>query len=168
MKTKLITALASIIAIFGITVASLVAPVTPAAHAIDSICDPNSGVAPEVKQAAGCKDANLTDRALPDVIQAIINGIILVLGIVAVVFIVIGGVGYMTSNGDASKLQKSKNTILYACIGLVICVLSFAITNFTINLVNNSSNSTSSSESASDDSSTPCVTVDASGNVVPC
>ena len=167
MKTKLIAVLASIIAIFGITVTSLVAPITPTAYAINTICD-STDVAPEVKQAAGCKDANPTDRALPDVVQAIINGIILILGIVAVVFVVIGGVGYMTSNGDASKLQKSKNTILYACIGLVICVLSFAITNFTINLVNDSSNSTSSSESASDDSSTPCVTVDASGKVVPC
>ncbi|MBQ9018115.1 hypothetical protein IJ118_03610 [Candidatus Saccharibacteria bacterium] len=62
----------------------------------------------------------------------IINGIIAALGIVAVVIIIIGGVSYMTSSGDASKVKKAKDTILYGVIGLVICILAFAIVNFVI------------------------------------
>ena len=65
-------------------------------------------------------------------ITGIINGIIAALGIVAVVIIIIGGVSYMTSSGDASKVKKAKDTILYGVIGLVICVLAFAIVNFVI------------------------------------
>ena len=65
-------------------------------------------------------------------IIGIINAIIAVLGIVAVVVIIIGGISYMTSSGDAGKVKKAKDTILYGVIGLVICVLAFAIVNFVI------------------------------------
>ncbi|MCR5832343.1 MAG: hypothetical protein K6G36_00130, partial [Candidatus Saccharibacteria bacterium] len=44
---------------------------------------------------------------------------------------------YMTSAGDASKVKKGKDTILYGIIGLVIVGLAFAIVNFVIaNLIN--------------------------------
>ena len=62
----------------------------------------------------------------------IINGVIGVLGILAVVVIILGGVQYMTSNGDASKVKKAKDTILYGIIGLIIVILSAAIVNFVI------------------------------------
>ena len=62
----------------------------------------------------------------------IINGVIGVLGLVCVVVMIIGGVNYMTSSGDIGKVKKAKDTILYGLIGLVICVLAFAIVNFLI------------------------------------
>lgn len=65
-------------------------------------------------------------------ITDIINAVIAVLGIVAVVVIIIGGISYMTSSGDAGKVKKAKDTILYGVIGLVIVVLAFAIVNFVI------------------------------------
>ena len=60
----------------------------------------------------------------------IINGVIAVLGFACVVVMIIGGVQYMTSAGDTGKVTKAKNTILYGLIGLVVCVLAFAIVNF--------------------------------------
>lgn len=65
-------------------------------------------------------------------IMNIINGVIGVLALVAVVIVIVGGVGYMTSSGDAGKVKKAKDTILYGIIGLVVCVLAFAIVNFVI------------------------------------
>lgn len=65
-------------------------------------------------------------------IIGIINAIIGVLGLVAVIVIIIGGINYMTSSGEAAKVKKAKDTILYGCIGLVICILAFAIVNFVI------------------------------------
>lgn len=62
----------------------------------------------------------------------IINAVIGVLGLVAVVVIIIGGINYMMSSGEAAKVKKAKDTILYGVIGLVICVLAFAIVNFVI------------------------------------
>jgi TRAP-type C4-dicarboxylate transport system permease small subunit len=67
-----------------------------------------------------------------DSVTAILNGVIGALGIVCVIVMIIGGVNYMTSSGDAAKVKKGKDTILYGLIGLVICVLAFAIVNFVI------------------------------------
>ncbi|MBQ3352768.1 hypothetical protein IJG89_00220 [Candidatus Saccharibacteria bacterium] len=91
------------------------------------------------------KDIITTLAALPEVkpvgdgtdtlnanITAILNWVIGILGIVAVIVIIIGGVKYMTSSGDAGKVKSAKDTILYGIIGLIICVLAFAIVNFVI------------------------------------
>ena len=84
-----------------------------------------------VREAAGCN--SISADSFPNLIIGILNGVITFAGLVAVIFIIIGGVNYMTSSGDAGKVKKAKDTILYACIGLVICVLAFAIVNFVIN-----------------------------------
>ena len=53
-----------------------------------------------------------------------------VVGIVAVIVIILGGITYATSQGDAQKVAKGKNTIIGGVVGLVIAVLAFAITSF--------------------------------------
>lgn len=68
-------------------------------------------------------------------ITGILNGVVAVLGIVCVVVMIIGGVLYMTSSGDTGKVKKAKDTILYGVIGLVVCVLAFAIVNFVISTI---------------------------------
>ena len=84
--------------------------------------------------AVGQKANTVGDNGsdLVGAITGIINAVIAVLGIVCVIVIIIGGINYMTSSGDAGKVKKAKDTILYGVIGLVICVLAFAIVNFVI------------------------------------
>ena len=82
--------------------------------------------------AGGVNDVGGGNDTLVQNITNIINGIIAVLGIVAVVVIILGGVQYMTSSGDAAKVKKAKDTILYGVIGLIVCVLAFAVVNFVI------------------------------------
>lgn len=106
--------------------------------ATSDVC--KSSAAAEVKRAAGC-DGNT--NAVVTIVQTILNSIIAIMGIVAVIFIVIGGVNYMTSQGDPGKLKKAKDTILYAVIGLVVCALAFAIVNWTIGVLNNADKSKS-------------------------
>ena len=72
-----------------------------------------------------------TTRA-EDSALAIINTVLGVVAVVAVVFIIVGGVQYITSSGDTGKAMKAKNTIMYAVIGLVIALLAFAIVNFVL------------------------------------
>ncbi len=71
-----------------------------------------------------------------------IQWVIAVAGIVSAIFIVYGGVGYMTSAGDAAKLQKAKTTILYAAIGLIIVALAEIITSFVSSTIRNSATNT--------------------------
>lgn len=87
------------------------------------------------KFADGLKDPELIpgdDGNLGQSIINILNGVIGILAVVCVVVIVIGGVNYMTSAGDAGKVKKAKDTILYAIIGLVVCALAATIVNFVI------------------------------------
>lgn len=67
-----------------------------------------------------------------EIMKNIINTVLVVLGMVAVVMIVIGGIRYTTSNGEASQIQSAKNTVLYAVVGLIVAILAFAIVNFVI------------------------------------
>ena len=72
------------------------------------------------------------NNTLIDNVTNIINGIIAVLGLVCVVVMIIGGVNYMISLGDPGKVKKAKDTILYGLIGLVVCILAFALVNFVL------------------------------------
>lgn len=75
------------------------------------------------------------ETKLEDAVVGIINAVIGILALVCVIIIIAGGVNYMTSAGDAAKVKKAKDTILYGVIGMVICILAFAITNFVISNV---------------------------------
>ena len=88
----------------------------------------------EVNDGTGTQDTFTSD------LGGILNAIIGVLGVVAVVVIIIGGVTYMTSSGDASKVKKAKDTILYGIIGLIVAALAFAVVNFVISNVIGTSN----------------------------
>ena len=68
-------------------------------------------------------------------LDTIINVVLGVLGLLAVVIIIYGGFMYTTSAGDASKIKKAKDTIMYGVIGLVIALLAYAIVNFVLSSV---------------------------------
>ena len=64
--------------------------------------------------------------------RQITNTILYIVGIIAVIMLIIGGIKYVVSGGDAKKVTDAKNTVLYAIIGLVIAVFAYAIVNFVI------------------------------------
>lgn len=80
----------------------------------------------------GCSGGDLNTM-----IRTVINAIVFIVGMVAVVMIILGGVNYATSQGDAGKVKKGKDTILYGIIGLVISILAFAIVNFVLGALQN-------------------------------
>ncbi len=65
-------------------------------------------------------------------IKNVVNILLFVIGIIAVIVIIIGGIRYTTSGGDSGQVSGAKNTILYAIIGLIIAILAYAIVNFVI------------------------------------
>lgn len=64
--------------------------------------------------------------------RQVTNTILYIVGIIAVIMLIIGGIKYVVSGGDSKKVTDAKNTVLYAIIGLVIAFLAFAIVNFVI------------------------------------
>ena len=85
-------------------------------------------------------NTTLTPETAGNIFTNAVNWIIGISGVVSLVFIVIGAVGYITSAGDPSKLQKAKNTLTYALIGLAIVVLSAVITAAISNLIRKAEN----------------------------
>jgi uncharacterized membrane protein YidH (DUF202 family) len=63
-------------------------------------------------------------------IRNIVNALLVLIAIIAVIFVIIGGVRYITSSGDEDASAAAKNTILYALVGLVIIGLSIVLVNF--------------------------------------
>ena len=88
----------------------------------------SQGIGQTINPVGGGEGADLVTTTIPNIINIIIG----VLAIVAVVVMIIGGITYMTSSGDAGKVKKAKDTILYGVIGLVVCALAYAIVNWVI------------------------------------
>lgn len=72
------------------------------------------------------------DTELQTSFKDIVNVMLYVLGAIAVIMIVVGGIRYTTSTGDSSRVKAAKDTIMYAVVGLVVALLAFAIVNFVV------------------------------------
>lgn len=105
--------------------------ILPAGAAFADVACPSGSVRTTAPTAVEC-NVEKSDRDVWDITQTIINVIIAVLGIVAVVVIVLGGVNFVISQGDPAKTKKAKDTILYGVIGLAVALLAYAIVNFVL------------------------------------
>ena len=105
----------------------------------DDPCKSASGDNAASKALGGSQDVNCgkvdASTDLHGTVGAVLNIIYGVIGIIAVVMIIIGGIHYATSQGDPGRVKKAKDTILYAIIGLVIVLAAFAITYFVLDMI---------------------------------
>lgn len=62
----------------------------------------------------------------------VIDMFLILAGTVAVLFIIIGGFQYVASAGNPDSVFKAKNTVLYAVIGLIVVILSYAVVKFIV------------------------------------
>lgn len=66
---------------------------------------------------------------------SVVSGILGIAGAIAVVFIVLAGIKYSTSQGEPAQLQKAKEQIIYAIVGLVFVMFAFVIVRFAVGQV---------------------------------
>ena len=78
------------------------------------------------------KPASLPAGA-PGILDSIANTLFIFAGAVAIVFIVLGGYRYVTSQGNRDLTEKAQKTLMYAVIGLIIVFAAFLIFNFIAN-----------------------------------
>lgn len=69
------------------------------------------------------------------IVQTVINVLLWLIGIIAVIMLIIGGIRFAISGGSAEQTKAAKNTILYAVIGLVVAIFAYAIVNWVIGAV---------------------------------
>ncbi len=61
------------------------------------------------------------------ILRTIINFALYFLGLVATIMVIYGGFLYITSQGEDT--EKAKKVLMYAAIGIVIILISFALVN---------------------------------------
>jgi hypothetical protein len=106
-------------------------------------CDANStiqsgigsGIDGTTGSASGTACSAVSDNgtgSLTAVAKKAVNIFSIIVGIVAVIFIIYGGFRYITSGGDSGSVGNAKNTLIYALVGLVIVALAQLIVHYVL------------------------------------
>lgn len=85
-------------------------------------------------QSCGASDTETTGR-IGSILKTIIDIFSLIVGFISVIMIIVGGLKYITSNGDSGNISSAKNTIIYALVGLAIVALSQVLVKFVLTKV---------------------------------
>ncbi len=97
---------------------------------VSAACDVSN---PSVSSGADCARGNGQPSQLVGdggVFNRITSILLFVVGAVAVVMLIFGGIRYIVSGGDQANVTAAKNTILYAIIGIIIALLAYAAVKF--------------------------------------
>lgn len=141
MNRRLLAALA--LGVF-VTAAGAPAIATAPAYAAQpgsvNLCKGSGGTPLNAKDKETAADADFVSCRPPGKSLAgnsgffknIVDTLIFLAGAIAVVVLIIGGIAYVTSTGDAARIKKAKDTILYAVIGLIVAILAYAIISYII------------------------------------
>lgn len=135
MKTilkRLQSVLAVGIVAFGLSLGVVAAPV---ALAGDVRCKDATGNDITLKNGVNCaKGTDQSDNLFGagGVFEIITNVLLFLIGAIAVIMIIIGGIRYTVSGGDSTAVTNAKNTILYGVVGVVVAILAFAIVRFVV------------------------------------
>lgn len=78
-----------------------------------------------------------SETTLTGFILRVINIALALAGLIAVLFMVIGGFRYITAGGNTDSAELGKKTILNAVIGIIVIILSFVIVRVVSNTLIN-------------------------------
>jgi hypothetical protein len=84
---------------------------------------------------AGDRPENLTeatvlyDGSFRTALTTIVNYFLFFLGLIAVIMVIYGGLLYITAGGDDAGAEKGKKILLYAAVGIIVVLISYALVN---------------------------------------
>lgn len=90
----------------------------------------SSGFLKNAQKSSGFAEANET--TLSENVGKIINIALSLVGTVFTILIVYAGIKWMTAQGDSTKIDTAKNTLISSVIGLVIVLAAYSISNFVV------------------------------------
>lgn len=67
---------------------------------------------------------------IPYVLLAIVDNLLRIAGMVAVVFVIIGSIRYITSQGNPEDTASAQSTVINALIGMAIAIVAVALVSF--------------------------------------
>ena len=129
----------------GLTAAAVMPVAAESGTAFSSAVCGDESIDPDLRRQAGCE---VKDDAFSNTANNLINIAISIIGLIAVVVIVIGGIQYAVSLGDPGKITQARNMIIYGVIGLVVAIMAWAIVRFVVDSLSFANNTGSSAESS--------------------
>lgn len=93
-----------------------------ATQAMAATCDPSAGYFCNPLNTGG----EGTDT-LADVIILAVKALLSVVGLISLLFLVIGGIKYIAAAGNEDSMTNAKNTVTSAVIGLALALMSYGI-----------------------------------------
>jgi hypothetical protein len=96
-------------------------------------CGTRDGFLPGLYDGIKCTNGNVDVTSINDfliVIANVVRILIALSGGLAVIFIIVGGVFYVTAAGDPGRLKRAKEIITQAITGLIVVLLSYAVVTF--------------------------------------
>lgn len=78
----------------------------------------------------------LGDISSPQVlIGRVITSVLGVVGSLALLMFIYGGLTWMTSSGSAEKVKKGRDIILWSAVGLVVIFMSYTLVRFVLSTI---------------------------------
>lgn len=102
----------------------------PTDAARNQVCDGING------QTGGNCAASTSGLEISNVVKVVLNILSIVAGVAAVIMVVVAGLRYTLSAGDANSISAAKKTLVYALVGLAIVALSQFIVRFVMSGIN--------------------------------
>ena len=77
----------------------------------------------------------LGTNSIPTLIGRVIDSVLGIVGSLALIMFVYGGLIWMTAAGNDQSVSKGKNILMWATIGLVVIFSSYALVKFVIQAI---------------------------------
>lgn len=77
---------------------------------------------------------NLNQQSIGPVLANVVTVVLIAAAVISLFFLIFGGIRWITSGGDKSKVESARNTIIAAIIGLIIALLAFFIITIVLGL----------------------------------
>jgi hypothetical protein len=80
-------------------------------------------------------DNPIQPQSIPVLIGYIINAVLGIVGSVALIMFVYGGIVWMTAGGNEQSITKGRNILMWAAVGIVVIFSSYALVRFVIGAI---------------------------------
>ena len=97
------------------------------------VAQPVSAFTQTITDGANAAQGSSTPTSLfaqDGVFRTVVNILLFIIGAIAVIMLIIGGIRYVVSGGDQTAVTGAKNTIMYAIVGVVVAILAYAAVSF--------------------------------------
>jgi hypothetical protein len=91
----------------------------------DTVGDPCQNLGPGFKNLCNLG----SNGSIGSTIGAVVNLMFILAAIIALLYLVIGGIKWVTSEGDSKNVEAARNQIIAAAVGLGVTFLSYFILN---------------------------------------